>query len=316
MRTRPRTGSVWRCLRGLGEATGDEVYLATAARWARYLRAFPALRRRLAGMRAGVGRAAWVVGERLHPPGRQWTRGPAARERARHHRQPFPVAGGTRSVVAGVALAMAGRWQLRYLTRHVGANPNHLDITRFGNALTTSWQFPFVWFYVASAFRTFKRLLRARPTRVLLPQDALYSGLAASLAGRLLRVRVAVMDHGTLTLPNSARFRSERRATMRRAAFPTRILSVILFPFYWPSLRAMARWTVRMADHFLVAGDEVQSEFGSYRNFPLGRITRYPYMVDSDFFHPLSGDEIAARRAEAGIPSRRHSRVHEQSPCP
>lgn len=289
-------------LRGLGEATGDEVYLATATRWARYPRAFPALRRRLAGMRAGVSRAAWAVARGLTRQGASGRATPPP-ENALVIVPAFPVAGGTRSVVAGVALAMAGRWQLRYLTHHVGPNPNHLDITRFGNTLTTSRQYPFIWFYVASAFRALKRLLRARPTRVLLPQDALYSGLAASLAGRLLRVRVAAMDHGTLTLPDSARFRSERRAAMRRAAFPTRILSSILFPFYWPSLRVLARWTVRMTDHFLVAGDEVENEFGSYRNFPLGRITRYPYMVDSDFFHPLSGDEIAARRAEAGIPA-------------
>lgn len=289
-------------LRGLGEATGDEVYLATAMRWARYLRASPALGRRLADMRAGAGRAAWAVASALTRKGASGRAAPPP-ENVLVIAPAFPVAGGTRSVVAGVVLAMAGRWQLRYLTRHVGANPNNLDITRFGNALTTAWQFPFVWLYVASAFRTFKRLLRARPTRVLLPQDALYSGLAASLAGRLLRVRVAAMDHGTLTLPDSARYRSERRAAMRRASFPARIFSAILFPFYWPSMRTMARWTVRMADHFLVAGDEVQNEFGSYRNFPLGRITRYPYMVDSDFFHPLSGDEIALRRAEAGIPA-------------
>ncbi len=287
-------------LQGLAQATGDPLYQTMVDRWTRYRRPGATLRRRLAGVRAGIGGLTLalargltrqgVSGQSILPPENALVITPA-----------FPVAGGTRSVVAGIALAMAGRWRLSYLTQHVGPNPDQLEITRFGNSATTSWQFPNVWLYVISAFRAFKRLLRVRPYRVIIPQDGLFSGFPAALAGRLMHVRVTSMDHGTLTLPNSPLYRAERRAVMLQETFLQRTLSRVRFLLYWPSLRLLARWSAALTDHYLIAGDEVEAEFGAYRNYPPGRITRYPYMVDCEYFHPLPGAERDAQRVAAGL---------------
>jgi glycosyltransferase involved in cell wall biosynthesis len=288
-------------LRGLAQATGERQYQTTAQRWATYRRPGPTLRRGLTSLRMDAGELAWRVAQRLT---RQGVSGQPVfpPENALVVTHAFPVAGGTRAVIASLALVMRERWRLRYLTQHIGANPDQLEVTRFGNGTTTYWQFPNVWFYVKSAFGGVRQLLRMRPTRVILPQDSLYSGFAAALAGRLLHVRVVTMDHGTLTLIDSAVFRGERRTAMQRASFVKKLLSRARFALYWPSLRILARWTIRLADHHLIAGDEIEAQVRSYRNLPLGRLTRYPYMVDSDFFHPLSGTEREQRRAAAGLP--------------
>lgn len=289
-------------LGGLARATADPLYQTTETRWARYRRPGPAMRRRLAGLRAGVSKLMWRTARGLVRQGaREHTA--HAQENALVFAKAFPIAGGTKSVVAGIALAMAGRWRLSYITQHVGPNPDQLEIARFGSWATTSWQFPNVWLYVPTAFRALLRVLRKRPYRVIVPQDGLFSGLAAALAGRLMRVRVTTMDHGTLTLPDSPLYRAERRAVMLREPFPKRTLSALRFHYYWPTLRLMARWAASLTDHYLIAGDEVEDEFKSYRNFPPGRITRYPYMVDSDYFHPLPGATRDAHRTAAGLPA-------------
>lgn len=288
-------------LGGLARVTSEPLYQQAAARWARYRRLGAVAWRRLARLRAGVGGLVWRVARGLS---RRAARGqaPGALENALMVITAFPVAGGTRSVVASIAVSMADRWRLTYLTAHVGPNPDHLEITKFGNRLTNSWQFPNAWLYVIFGYRALLRMLRQRPYRVMIPQDGLFSGIATALAGRLLGVRVATMDHGTLTLPDSPLYHGERRKDMLREPLPRRTLSALRFSFHWPSLRLMARWSISLTDHWLIAGDEVEDEFKSYKHFPPGRITRYPYMVDSDFFHPLSASERDAQRAAAGLP--------------
>lgn len=289
-------------LDGLARATNDPLYQTTAARWARYRRLGAVARRRRARTRAAIDARIWRIARGLTPKGAsgQPTSG---LENALVFAKAFPIAGGTKSVVVGIALAMADRWRLSYVTQHIGPNPDKLEIATFGNWATSSWQFPNVWLYVPTAFRALLRALRKRPHRVIVTQDALYSGLAAALAGRLMSVRVTTMDHGTLTLPDSAMYRAERRAVAMREPFPKRTISLLRFSLYWPSIRQMARWAAWLTDHYLVAGDEVEDEFKSYPHFPPGRITRYPYMVDSDFFHPRSPDQRAADRVAAGLPA-------------
>jgi len=288
-------------LGGLARVTSDPLYQTAKTRWTHYQWPGAVLRRRLAELRASIGRLTLGVARRLTRQGVSGQTVPSP-ENGLVVVPAFPIAGGTRSVVTSIAVAMADRWRLSYLTQHVGPNPDQLDIRRFGNWMTTPWQFPNAWFYVATAFRDLLKMLRQRPYRVMVPQDGLFSGLPAALAGRLMNVRVTTMDHGTLTLPDSPLYRGERRTDMMREPLPRRALSALRFSFHWPSLRLMARWAAHLTDQYLIAGDEVEDVFKSYRNFPPGRITRYPYMVDSDYFHSLPSVERDARRAAAGIP--------------
>src|SRR5262245_14458291 len=154
----------------------------------------------------------------------------------------FPVAGGIRSVLAGLAAATEGWWHITYLTRHIGANPDHLPIVGFGRGNATNWQFPNVWLYVLAGFRALLRLARSgRRYRVILPQDGVSAGFFAALYGRLAGVRIVCMDHGALTVPYSDQFRRERVATIRRRALPARLAAHIRLACYWPTLRLMAR---------------------------------------------------------------------------
>src|SRR5262249_41403141 len=199
----------------------------------------------------------------------------------------FPGAGGIRSGLAGLAAATEGWWHITYLTRHIGANPDHLPIVGFGRGNATNWQFPNVWLYVLAGFRALRRLARSdRRYRVILPQDGVSAGLFAALYGRLAGVRVVCMDHGTLTVLYSDRFRRERVAKVRRRALPARLIGRMRLACYWPSLRLIARTTVRLADHFLVAGDEVESVLRVRFGVKPERITRYAYIVDTQRFRP------------------------------
>ena len=59
----------------------------------------------------------------------------------------FPVAGGMRSVLAGVDQTMGDHWKLVYLTQHKGQNAQGLEIKIFGRRWTSPWNFPSAWLY-------------------------------------------------------------------------------------------------------------------------------------------------------------------------
>src|SRR6185437_15033065 len=72
----------------------------------------------------------------------------------------FPVPGGMRSVLAGVASAMARDWEIEYLTQRIGPHAEELTIHAFGDKRSKPWLFPDVWRYVFAGWRTLAHLLR------------------------------------------------------------------------------------------------------------------------------------------------------------
>lgn len=216
----------------------------------------------------------------------------------------FPVPGGTRAVLASVAGAMDGQWHLEYLTRKVGTNAADLTIHRFGGKLATYRYTAGAWLYALAGRRKLTALLRhGHHYSLMLPQDGLYSGAFAALVGKWRGIRVVCMDHGTLTMPFSSVYWEERLRTIRAARGPARApLRLGLVGYRW-SIRTMARVSARLADHFLVAGDEVYEVLVNRLGVAPRHITRYPYVVDADRFRPPPTEARRHLRTEATLPA-------------
>jgi glycosyltransferase involved in cell wall biosynthesis len=215
----------------------------------------------------------------------------------------FPVAGGQRSVLAGVEKAMAGVWDMEYLTQHVGPDAEKHVIYAFGDRSSTPWQFPNILAYERAGRKKLRELLRGGHSYgAILPQDGVYSGAFSALVGKAIGVRVVCMDHGTLTLPYNSAYREERAAALRRAPFPRRVISRLRFIPYWPLLRRLARITAQHTDCFLVSGADVEERLRKL-GVPPTRIMRYPYMIDIDRFRPFTDDERVETRARRGTPA-------------
>jgi glycosyltransferase involved in cell wall biosynthesis len=215
----------------------------------------------------------------------------------------FPVAGGMRSVLAGVAQVMGDRWKMAYLTHHKGQKAEGLEIETFGGRLAFYWQFPFVWLYcLAGASKLFALLRRSPGYDLILPQDGIYTGAFAALIGKMVGVRVVCMDHGSVTLLNNPTFRSEVIGGSKEYPWYRQIVARVQLAFYWPSLRLLARVTTCYADQFLVAGDEVEALYRESFGVHPGRIIRYAYVLDADRFTPPDKETRAKMRAEQGIP--------------
>lgn len=197
----------------------------------------------------------------------------------------FPVTGGIRTVLDGVAQVTADVWRLEYLTRFVGPHADGLAIHRFGSAIMTPRQFPTVWLYALAGFHKLISLVRNGPGyHLILPQDGVFTGVFAALAGKLAGARVVCIDHGTLTLLKSRTYRNERMQALATKSYPHRLLRRLLFLLYWPSINLMARLAVRFIDHFLIpgiAGDGVEESCTRLGAHP-SRITRFASMVDME----------------------------------
>jgi O-antigen/teichoic acid export membrane protein/glycosyltransferase involved in cell wall biosynthesis len=290
-------------LEALARISGCAHCQATAARWRAYQRRRGCRLRYLIASRAARARRGMMRALR-----RRWL--PDHGARLADAPEPvcvaitgFPVAGGMRGVLDGVASAMAADWRLDYLTRRVGREASRYRVHAFGGRHATPWQFPGVWLYVLSGARALVRLVRGgQPYRLVLPQDGVFTGVCAALAGRLLGVRVVTMDHGTVTLPYSQSYRAERLGALRTLAPARRLLWRLGYFLYWPSLRVLVRVATRLTDHFLVAGDEVQEIYQRRLGVPAYRISRYPYVVPVERFAPASAGTRAALRRQLGVP--------------
>jgi glycosyltransferase involved in cell wall biosynthesis len=218
----------------------------------------------------------------------------------------FPVAGGTRAVLAAVDQAMAGSWQIEYLTQHVGSHVEGCSTHRFGTAQMHPWQFPAVWLYVLAGFRKLLSLMhRGANFHVILPQDGVFTAAFAVLAGKLAGVRVVCIDHGNLTLLKNLTYRAERLQALRMKdwSWPRRLLARLQYPGYWPSLSLMARVSARFVDHFLipgVAGDGVEEACKSL-GVQTSRITRFASMIDIDRYVAPDALAKASLREQSGI---------------
>jgi glycosyltransferase involved in cell wall biosynthesis len=214
----------------------------------------------------------------------------------------FPVPGGMKSVLAGVAETMHNQWQMTYVTNCKGPETAGLQIKEFGQrGITSYWQFPNVWLYCfTGAFKLFK-LLRGSGFSLILPQDGLYTAAFSALVGKLLNIRVVCMDHGTVTLPDSLTFHRERKCSIEAYSWPRRLLARLRLVCYWPSLRLLAQIATPMVDHFLIAGDEVEATYRNQFGVRASRITRYAYIVDITRFASLDQATRTSIRMEQGI---------------
>jgi glycosyltransferase involved in cell wall biosynthesis len=215
----------------------------------------------------------------------------------------FPVAGGMRSVLAGVAQVMGDRWKMAYLTHHKGQRAEGLEIETFGRRVASPWYFPFVWLYWLAGGRKLFALLRRGPGYdLILPQDGVHSGAFAALVGKIAGVRVVCMDHGNVALLDNPTFRSEVIGRIQGYPWYRRTAARLQLPFYRVSMRLLARIAARCAEQFLVAGDEVEAVYRENLGVHPARIIRYVYMLDADRFIPPEKKARAKIRAEHGIP--------------
>jgi glycosyltransferase involved in cell wall biosynthesis len=214
----------------------------------------------------------------------------------------FPMAGGTRSVLAGVSAAMADTWSCEYLTRIVGDDRQGMTIYRFGPRFASHRYALTVFLYVMAGRRKLVSLLRrSHRYRVVLPQDGVYTAAYAAAAGKALGVRVVCMDHGSITLPFKKTYLAERIHDLQHYRWPARMLLRLGLIGYMGALRRLARVATRHADGFLVAGDEVYDVYRERFGVARRRITRYPYVVDLERFRPAKPELRTRMRGAIGL---------------
>lgn len=291
-------------LHALAQSSGDDAWAILAARWERYQHAF---RSRLRYFLASTtGRLQRLFGRWIRQRFFR-TAEEAAQERRRKVYVPitaFPVAGGMRSVLAGVAKAMAREWQMEYLTWHIGTHGEDMVVRSFGNTSTTYWQFPNVWLYVFAGWRRLLALLhQGQRHHLILSQDGVFTGAFAALAARLAGVPVVCMDHGSITLPYSRTYRTERLRALEHAPWRGRLLSRLRFACYWPSLRLLAWVATRTTDFFLAAGEDVEMAYRQQLGVSSGRIIRFPFLIDTDHYAPCDALVKAERREKLHLPA-------------
>jgi glycosyltransferase involved in cell wall biosynthesis len=287
----------------LARYSGCEHCLALAKRWADYQHRFGCCLRYLIASRVSV-----YYHNKLKPRLRRLAFGSAE-----IHSQAsldyicvpitqFPVPGGMRGVLAGVAQVMGDQWQMVYLTNYKGQNAEGLEIEAFGQRITHPWQFPNVWLYcLAGLGKLFALLRHSSAYRLILPQDGVFTGVFAALVGKMAGVRIVCMDHGNVTWLDNPALRIERVRPFRAYPWYRRILSRLRFACYWPSLCLLARVATRYTDQFLIAGDEVEEAYRQRLSVHTSRIIRYAYMVDAGRFTLPGGTSRASLRTEQGI---------------
>ena len=201
------------------------------------------------------------------------------------------VPGGTLSVLRDWVPRLARHGEVTIVS--LGPNRASLDVSTvaLGGRWSHPFRFPQALGYVARMAVAAARQARGGGSTVLLPQDALATGVAAAIAGLLTGARVAVMEHGSAEAVETDRFWRERSAGTA-AGVRNRILRVIL--------RMFNRLVLRRMDVALVAGDDAVATYRS-RGVAEGRLLRYRFGVDLDRFHPPTDDERADARRRWGV---------------
>jgi glycosyltransferase involved in cell wall biosynthesis len=295
-------------LRALAQQTGCQHCAALADRWSRYEDRLTCRARYYWSSRLMRYRSALAHRRRGRSAAR--SSGPA---RICVPITAFPVPGGMRGVLAGVAATMHGEWHMEYLTRRVGPNaegllvrPFEARLRLFGRETTSPSQFPNVWLYMSAGRRALKKLLRAgRRTDqgfdLLLPQDGAFTAAFTGSAARRAGIPIVIMDHGNVTLPFNPLYRQQRREALKTQRPLKRFLSRLRLSLYIPTLKILIRYATKRADRMLVAGDEVAEVYLQRFAVHPSRIVRYPYMVDIDRFALLEGAERRQVRDQLGI---------------
>ncbi|PZR92470.1 MAG: hypothetical protein DLM67_14930 [Candidatus Nephthysia bennettiae] len=292
-------------LKAIADRTGLTEPSELAARWERYQTRWSARTRQAAALH-GMRLADTVVDRlrgALFPP-RLGSDSPARPERVLVPVTGFPVTGGIRAVLGGIAEAMRNEWRMEYLARDVRPHGADIVIHRFGSRLTSPWQFPTVWLYVLAGAAALGRLLRREHAyRLVLAQDSVFTGAFTALVGRLAGARVVAVEHGTITFPYSSVYKAERLNELAAASSLRRLSTRIGLSLYWPSLRALSWTAVRCTDHFLVAGQESADVYLQELGVPPSKITRWRFMIDAATYTPPDPAARSEQRARLGVPS-------------
>jgi glycosyltransferase involved in cell wall biosynthesis len=288
-------------LEALARHSGCEHCLTLASRWKSYQRRFGSrLRYLITSCCAFYGRALWCRVQTALFPKSQDTRFlpiciPVTG---------FPVTGGTRTVLAGVAQVTRDIWQMEYLTPYVGPQREGFVIHRFGFAIMSPRQFPTVWLYFLAGCRKLISLMRhGAGYRMILPQDGVFTSAFAALAAKVTGVRVVCIDHGNLRMLKSPIYRIERIHALAARHWTRRTIERLLFVWYWPSLYLLARISARCVDHFLipgVEGDGVEEACNAI-GIRASRITRFASMIEVDRHPVLDAMSRANTREKYGI---------------
>jgi glycosyltransferase involved in cell wall biosynthesis len=288
--------------RALAELGDSPRWASVAARWDAYQSRVPNLVRQFTARQVARG------GRVLHRRMKSWLRRPGNSQETKGAERvlvpvtAFPITGGIRAVLEGVARLMAPAWHIEYLARHVGPHSGDLTIRRFGSRLASPWHFPSVWLYVLSGAGTLLGLLRQRrPCRLILSQDSVFTGAFSAVAGRMAGARVVCIEHGTVTFPYSAVYRKERLEALAGSSRALQLLARPQLAAYLLSLRLMARLVARIADHFLVAGDESEQVYVRKLGVHPYRITRWRFTIDADRYAPPDPAKRLQWRAEEGL---------------
>ncbi len=285
-----------------------------AERWRSALRrpirrAGVAFARRAAGGRAGMGAAL----RRLRYPGSVAAArtGPATPLPVCVPITAYPLPGGMRAVMRAWEQVMAGVWSMGFFTRVIGPERQGEDVTSFelrwrpfGRETSSPHQFPNVLFYLFAGARGLRKQLRRRPdTRLLLPQDGVFSAAFAGRIGRRAGVRVVSMDHGNVHALYDPAWYPEEVGRLRRFGRLKRTVAYLRLRVYWPTLRLLLRMAVRRTDAFLVASDQIAEDYQRHLRVPAYKISRVPWVVDAERLAPLAGAGRAAARQRFGVPA-------------
>lgn len=293
-------------LEALSQYSAEDFCLIAALRWKQYERQFSSrLRYHIMSRYDSYSRKLWNWLQTLLFPRPQ----ASSSLRVCVSVPAFPVMGGVLTVLEGLAQIMKGTWDIEYMAQHLGPARENYTIHQFGTRRMTPWYFPFVWLYVLSGVRKFISLMRHDAGyQVLLPQDGLFTGAMAGLAGKLTGTRVVCIDHGDLSLftPRNKRIlRTERINAVARKnwPWPVRFAAKQLLPLYWPSRYLLARIAAHFIDHYLipgVAGDSID-EGCRHIGIPQSRITRYGSMIDIERHVVPTGLSKVMIREQKGI---------------
>jgi glycosyltransferase involved in cell wall biosynthesis len=172
--------------------------------------------------------------------------------------------------------------------------------------LTSPWHFPFIWLYVVAGSLKLLSLLLGNTYHLILPQDGIYTAAFATLVGKLAGKRVVCMDYGSLTLIDNASYRAEQLKSLASRNRWHQLIGSWRLSCYNLSLKFFARVSVRLVDHFLIAGNEgdvIEKMLCDGLGVPRRRLTRYAHMIDLKRFPILEAHERARLREQYGLPA-------------
>lgn len=267
---------------------------------------------RLHRLRAGATHYAHAVAEGVSRRVQRARFGPPAEPQAAERLRvcvpitAFPFQGGMRTIMTGMEAAMAGEWDIEYLTRVIGPDPGARTIVPFGWPLRGRLRFlsvpsnvPNVWLYGWLGRRMLRALVRRGPRyHVILAQDSVFTGAFAGRVGKRAGIRVVNMDHGNTAAIFGPQYRQERLQHIAALPWHTRSLERLRLVLYLWTARRLARGATRTADRVLAPSDQSERAYREHLGVPAHRIVRYAGMVDVERFAPARDDEQRQRVRE------------------